>query len=118
MDTWGASGGPSSSQASLQASKALQDESLASVERSKQIVAETENIGSGTTTQLAQQREQLMKINEKLDTIEDELKRADKLIRSFVRRMATDRIVQIFLLLIVIGVVFIIGYQIYKKVHH
>eukprot|EP00301_Raphidiophrys_heterophryoidea_P003143 c11431_g1_i1.p1 GENE.c11431_g1_i1~~c11431_g1_i1.p1 ORF type:complete len:144 (+),score=21.53 c11431_g1_i1:349-780(+) len=118
LEMWNSGEGSSSVAASLQATRTLQDESMASVERSKRIIGETEEVGTSTTAQLAHQRDQLMKINENLDSIEDELKRADKLIRSFVRRMATDRVVLIFLSLIVLSILFVIGYQIYKKVRH
>ncbi|KAG6959155.1 hypothetical protein JG687_00008957 [Phytophthora cactorum] len=43
--------------------------------------------------------------------IEDSLQRADKLIRSFARRMATDRVILLFAFLVIVGIAGIVGYK-------
>jgi SNARE protein len=80
----------------MKATQNVQNDSLQSVERSKRLVQESQEIGGSTLVTLGEQKEQLIKISQNLDEIDDELKRADKLMRSFMRRMATDRIVSLF----------------------
>eukprot|EP00301_Raphidiophrys_heterophryoidea_P002273 c11063_g1_i2.p1 GENE.c11063_g1_i2~~c11063_g1_i2.p1 ORF type:complete len:242 (-),score=42.09 c11063_g1_i2:260-928(-) len=91
------------------------DDADASIIRSKQIVADTEVVGAATINMLGKQGEQLKKIDQNLDEIQDNLKRADKLLRAFIRRMATDRLILCWLFLIVVGVIVIIAYQAVKK---
>eukprot|EP00298_Acanthocystis_sp_HF-20_P004970 c15269_g1_i1.p1 GENE.c15269_g1_i1~~c15269_g1_i1.p1 ORF type:complete len:227 (+),score=85.45 c15269_g1_i1:33-713(+) len=122
LETWKVErGGQQQSQQStselLKSAHSAQDESFESLERSKRIVEETEQVGIATTTQLGAQREQLINVSKNLDEVEDQLKRADQLIRSFGRRMATDKLILCFLFLIVTGVIFIIGYKIYQSQH-
>jgi hypothetical protein len=50
-----------------------------------------------------------------VDKIEGDLKRADKIMRAFMRRMATDKLVLCFILLIIIGIITIIAWQATKK---
>ena len=45
-------------------------------------------------------------------TIEDTLTRADKLIRTFSRRMATDRVILFFAFLVFVGIVGIVTYSV------
>ncbi len=52
-------------------------------------------IGVNTTGVLGQQREQLVNTSKQLDNIEDELRRADLIVRAFMRRMATDKVVSV-----------------------
>merc|ERR1712048_1295371 len=61
----------------LRSARTVQDDSIASVERSKQLVNESYEIGVNTTGVLGQQREQLVNTSKQLDNIEDELRRAD-----------------------------------------
>jgi hypothetical protein len=86
----------------VQAGLDLQDDSLGSLGRGKRIVSQTEEIGRETGTKLKEQTEQLNVMSEDLDRIESTLKRADRELRAFIRRMATDKLIMGFLLLIVL----------------
>eukprot|EP00736_Rhodelphis_marinus_P004440 Rmarinus@m.8277 len=93
--------------------KKVQDESLDSLARSKALVAESENIGTETAVKLKEQTEQLKQIHEDVQKIESNLKQADKLIRRFMRRMMTDKIVLCLLFFIVVGIVAIIAWHLW-----
>eukprot|EP00033_Pygsuia_biforma_P001385 GCRY01001567.1.p1 GENE.GCRY01001567.1~~GCRY01001567.1.p1 ORF type:complete len:229 (+),score=43.87 GCRY01001567.1:227-913(+) len=95
----------------IDAAKKVQDESKDSIARSQRKIHETQEIGAETSVKLKSQTEQLGRIQEDVRKVESNLKRADRQIRVFMRRMATDRIILFFLLLIVIGVVVIIVYD-------
>jgi hypothetical protein len=49
--------------------------------------------------ELRRQNEQIANIHDDLKTMEDGLTRADKLIRAFGRRLATDKFIQLFFVL-------------------
>lgn len=91
----------------------VQDMSLAATDRIKRTIAETTEIGVITSTALKGQGEQITRISENVDQAETNLKRADKQLRAFMRRMATDRI---FLVLIFLTLVAIITIIVYKTV--
>ncbi|KAI9026832.1 hypothetical protein DFJ74DRAFT_521864 [Hyaloraphidium curvatum] len=84
---------------------AIQNQSLASTARTKQRIEETINIGTDITEGLKRQTEQITKIKDDVDQIESNIKRADKQVRMFMRRMATDRIFLVLILLVVLGVI-------------
>eukprot|EP00735_Rhodelphis_limneticus_P002442 TRINITY_DN13311_c0_g1::TRINITY_DN13311_c0_g1_i1::g.12666::m.12666 TRINITY_DN13311_c0_g1::TRINITY_DN13311_c0_g1_i1::g.12666 ORF type:complete len:290 (+),score=51.61,sp/Q9LNH6/NPS12_ARATH/27.56/1e-18,V-SNARE_C/PF12352.3/5.7e+03,V-SNARE_C/PF12352.3/3.5e-07,Sec20/PF03908.8/9.1e+02,Sec20/PF03908.8/8.6e-07,V-SNARE/PF05008.10/1.5e-05,V-SNARE/PF05008.10/5.8,SNARE/PF05739.14/1.1e+03,SNARE/PF05739.14/0.00015,RVT_thumb/PF06817.9/0.021,Tropomyosin/PF00261.15/54,Tropomyosin/PF00261.15/0.012,T4SS/PF07996.6/ len=92
--------------------KKIQDESLDSLARSKKLVAESQQVGTDTAAKLKEQTEQLKQIHSDVERIESNLKQADKLIRRFMRRMMTDKLVLCMLFLIVCGIGGIIAYHI------
>lgn len=106
---------PMSTRQALASAKVTQEDSMDSLERSKRLVAESEEYGTSTISTLGQQRDQLLTISKNLDDLQDDIQQSKKLMSSFLRRMTTDRIVQCFLLLIVLGIVFIIIYKVVKK---
>jgi len=89
----------------------IQDQSLASTSRSKRMIEDSRAIGVETATQLKSQTEQLRNIDEDIMKVESNLKRADMLIRAFLRRMATDKFIMVFMFLIVVGIITIIIYK-------
>lgn len=79
-----------------------------SYQRDEILLEEIKVVGGDAVTKLRGQREQINEITEKADEIESQLKRADILVRNFARRMATDRVIQVFALingLILLGIV-------------
>ncbi|KAI9190368.1 hypothetical protein H9P43_001802 [Blastocladiella emersonii ATCC 22665] len=88
-----------------QAALETQAQSLQSTARTKAVIATTIQMGTETFDVLKQQTEQIQGINDKVDQVESNLKRADKQLRAFLRKMATDRIIMIFVFLIVLGIV-------------
>ncbi|KAI8828627.1 hypothetical protein HDU77_002735 [Chytriomyces hyalinus] len=93
----------------------IQDQTNAATDRTKQIVAQTIEIGAAVNDELKKQGEQLHNIAEGIENVESNLKRADKQLRVFMRRMSTDKIFLLFIFLIVIGLVVAIVLYILKK---
>eukprot|EP00695_Tsukubamonas_globosa_P002763 TRINITY_DN396_c0_g2_i1.p1 TRINITY_DN396_c0_g2~~TRINITY_DN396_c0_g2_i1.p1 ORF type:complete len:216 (-),score=53.98 TRINITY_DN396_c0_g2_i1:1-648(-) len=94
----------------VQAGLKVQDDSLSSALRIQRTVAVTQDVANATATKLMEQTEQLQKVSDNLDQLESNLKRADRELKMFIRRMATDKVILCFLVLIVIAVVFVIGH--------
>lgn len=85
--------------------KVVQGESKASTSRTKQILDQTLAVGVETSAALQKQTEQLANVDQKLDDMESNLKRADKQIRVFLRRMATDKVVMALVFLVIVGII-------------
>ncbi|KAJ1619892.1 hypothetical protein T492DRAFT_1082129 [Pavlovales sp. CCMP2436] len=100
-----------SAQALIGRGAQIQEQSLASTARSKRLIEESRSVGVETATKLHTQTEQLRNIDEDIMKVESNLKRADMLIRAFLRRMATDKFIMVFMFLIVIGILTIIIYK-------
>ncbi|RAL38617.1 unnamed protein product [Cuscuta campestris] len=84
------------------------DETDQAIERSKQVVHQTIEIGTQTATTLKGQTEQMGRIVNELDTIHFSIKKASQLVKEIGRQVATDKCIMFFLLLIVCGVIAII----------
>lgn len=86
----------------------LQDKTKNSLGRTKQMVAESKETGMATLEELERQRGQIENIDADVQRIDDSLARADKLIKTFGRRMATDKFIQCCAclnILLVVGVI-------------
>lgn len=57
---------------------------------------------------LAEQTEKLRKIDEGLEDVQANLKGAARQLRSFARRLATDKLIIVFIFLILGGIIFVI----------
>jgi len=98
----------------LEVAGKTQDQSLASVNRMKQRIAESKVVGAETAEKLRGQTEQLKNIDVDIMKVKSNLNRADVLIRAFVRKMMTDKIIMLLVCLIFCGVVGIIVYRVVK----
>lgn len=85
--------------------KNVQQESKASTTRTKEVLQHTINIGNDTSEALKKQTEQLQNVDQNLDLIESNLVRADKQIRIFLRRMASDKVVAAMVLMLVLAII-------------
>jgi len=74
----------------------IQDKTKASLQNTKKMVAASIEVGGSTMEELLRQREQIRTIDNEAMRIEDNLNRADKLIKTFGKRMATDKFIQCF----------------------
>ena len=90
----------------------VQDASMLKVKRMQQQVAETSMVGTATATALKGQTEQLKNIDADIIKVKSNLSRADLLLRQFMRKMMTDKLIMSFLCLIVIGVGVIIVWKV------
>ncbi|KAJ3691228.1 putative plant SNARE 11 [Rhynchospora pubera] len=86
----------------------LLDETDQAIERSKQTVQSTINVGAETAAALKAQTEQMSRIVNELDSIHFSIKKASKLVKEIGRQVATDKCIMAMLCLIVIGVIAII----------
>lgn len=78
-------------------------------------VNQTRTVATDTMDTLKQQTEQLQKAEDDMNEIDDNLKEATKLIRSFARRTMTDKLILVFICLIACAVLFVIIWSILKK---
>ncbi|KAI9091827.1 hypothetical protein DFS34DRAFT_653284 [Phlyctochytrium arcticum] len=83
----------------------IQEQTQQSTTRAKRMVEETMEMGLAVRDEVQKQGQQMSKIQEDLATVESNLTRAEKQVRVFLRRMATDKIFIVFIMLIVILVV-------------
>jgi len=93
----------------------LQMQSQASVSRSRAMVEDTIEVAANTATTLQGQTEQITRIRTGVETVESNMKRADRQLRIFMRRMMTDKIILCLLFCVVIGVVLVIVYSSINK---
>ncbi|KAJ7955321.1 putative plant snare [Quillaja saponaria] len=84
------------------------DETDQAIERSKQVVHQTIEVGTQTATTLKGQTEQMGRIVNDLDSIQFSIKKASQLVKEIGRQVATDKCIMLFLFLIVCGVIAII----------
>jgi SNARE protein len=75
------------------------------------MVEQSKEVAAATGEQLREQRQQIVQITDEVMRMEDSLTRADKLIRTFARRMATDRVILLATLLVFLGIAAIVVYK-------
>ncbi|KAK1943835.1 putative plant SNARE 12 [Phytophthora citrophthora] len=92
----------------------IQSKTEQSLMSTAKMVEQSKDVAAATAEALRGQREHIVEITDAVMGIEDSLQRADKLIRSFARRMATDRVILLFTFLVILGIAGIVGY---KSVH-
>lgn len=90
----------------------VHDDIDASLANTLQVVNDTEDLATATAEQLAKQREQITDVHHSVLSIEEALKRSDALLRTFGKRMATDKMIQLFFMLNVVGAVGLIVYMV------
>ncbi|KAJ3033440.1 hypothetical protein HDV00_006347 [Rhizophlyctis rosea] len=83
----------------------IQEQTQQSAFRARQLVEETIEMGLAVNQELKKQGEQITTIGENVETIESNLKRADKQMRVIMRRLATDKIFILFIFLIVLLII-------------
>lgn len=93
----------------------IQDKTQTSIDAIARMTGEAKNVGMETMEELRRQRDQITSIDEEAMKIEDNLVRADKLIRTFGRRIATDKFIQCFACVNVILIVAVIVFSLVKK---
>ncbi|XP_057416425.1 novel plant SNARE 12 [Lotus japonicus] len=97
-----------SNQELVNAGMKTMDETDQAIERSKQVVHQTVEVGTQTAGTLKGQTEQMGRIVNELDSIQFSIKKASQLVKEIGRQVATDKCIMLFLFLIVCGVVAII----------
>ncbi|KAJ6430815.1 hypothetical protein OIU84_018342 [Salix udensis] len=97
-----------SNQELIDAGVKTMNETDQAIERSKQVVEQTIEVGTQTAVTLKGQTEQMGRIVNELDTIQFSIKKASQLVKEIGRQVATDKCIMLFLFLIVCGVIAII----------
>ena len=92
----------------------IQDQTQDSLNVTKQLVAESKEVGMSTLEELRRQRETLTRIDQQVDRIDGALGTAEKLVKQFSKRMASDRFIQCFAFINVMLLVGVVLYVILK----
>jgi len=92
----------------------LQDKTAESLSHTVSLIADSKMVGMQTLEDLERQREQIKGIDDDVMRLEDNLNRADSLIKAFGKRMATDKLIQCFACVNVLMIVAVIIYSIVK----
>lgn len=97
-----------SNQELISAGNKTMDETDQAIERSKQVVHQTVEVGTQTAATLKGQTDQMGRVVNELDTIQFSIKKASQLVKEIGRQVATDKCIMLFLFFIVCGVIAII----------
>ncbi|KYQ99697.1 hypothetical protein DLAC_03637 [Tieghemostelium lacteum] len=92
----------------------IQKEDISRTENALKQVIDTNNIGTQILEEMKVQDEQLTRIDKGLNEVDSNLKLAQRQIRVFARKMATDKLILGLILLIVIAIVITIIFSIVK----
>ena len=93
----------------------LQEKTQDSLENTKNMIASSKEVGVATLEELERQRDVLQNIERGVDRIDDNLARAEKLLKQFGKRMASDHFIQCFTAINVMLLIGVIIYAIIKK---
>lgn len=88
------------------------DRTTQSVNRTQQIAAETDQVGIAVVDELGTQREALIRTKERLVDTDENLSNSRKILRSMYRRVMTDKLI---LIVIIILEIAILGGVVYYK---
>lgn len=88
----------------------VQDLTFESLARTRNMIQASKEVGAATVETLKNQKEQIIDIEQVVDEMDSNLVRAEKLVFNFTRRMATDRIIQLFA---VVNIVVLLGLILY-----
>ena len=88
--------------------KAVQEQSLASTGRAKAVLQQTIEVGTTAAATLKAQGQQLQDVDKDIDTLESNLRKAAQQIRAYIRKLATDKVVLLMVLLVLLGILAVI----------
>lgn len=92
----------------LAEASALQDKTQDSLANTRNLIAQSKEVGVSTLEELQRQREVIQNIEKEADRMDDNLARAEALLKQFGKRMASDKFIQCFAVLncfLLLGVV-------------
>lgn len=101
--------------AMLKEAAGIQDKTQDSLANTKSMIAASKEVGAATLEELERQREVIGNIERETDRIDDNLARAEALLKQFGKRMASDTFIQCFALINCILLVAVVLYAIIKK---
>lgn len=97
----------------LKEAHGLQDKTQDSLSNTKQMIAESKDVGASTLEELQRQRQVIQSIETEIDRVDDNLARAEVLLKQFGKRMASDHFIQCFA---VINCLLFVGVLVYAIV--
>lgn len=80
----------------LNEAKELQNKTQDSLGNTKNLIAQSKEVGVSTLEELQRQREVIENIDKEADRMDDNLARSQALLKAFGKRMATDKFIQCF----------------------
>lgn len=98
----------------LNEAERLQDKTQTKLSNTKVMIEESKQVGMMTVEELQRQRDQIQNIDGDVMRMEDNLERADKLIKTFGKRMATDKLIQCFACVNILLIVAVVVYAVVK----
>ncbi|TMW69840.1 hypothetical protein Poli38472_001996 [Pythium oligandrum] len=104
-------GAPMGNKEMLDKALDVQKKTEQSLMSTQKMVEQSKEVAIATGEQLRDQRNQIVTITDEVMRMEDNLQRADRLIRTFARRMATDRVILFFTFLVFVGIAAIVVYK-------
>lgn len=99
----------------LKEAAALQDKTQDSLGNTKNMIAQSKEVGLSTLEELERQRGVIQNIERETDRMDDNLARAEALLKQFGKRMASDHFIQCFAVINCLLLVGVIVYAIVKK---
>lgn len=93
----------------------LQNKTGDSLQHTKQMIAESKEVGISTLAELERQREVITEIDRQTDRLDDNLARAEKLLKQFGKRMASDNFIQCFTVINCLLLLVLVCYMVFKK---
>lgn len=97
----------------LKEAHGLQDKTQDSLANTRTMIADSKEVGAATLEELERQREVIQNIERETDRMDDNLARAEVLLKQFGKRMASDHFIQCFA---VINCLLLLGVIIYAVV--
>ena len=89
----------------------IQDKTQEALTNTFQMIQDTKKVGAFTLTKMEGQRQQLNTTGQNVERLENKLNRADKLIKRFRKRLATDKLIRCFTfvnVLLIVGIIVIL----------
>ncbi|CAB9516811.1 expressed unknown protein [Seminavis robusta] len=83
----------------LKETENIQNKTQDSLSNTKQMIAASKEVGMATLEELERQRDVLNNIEKEVDRVDDNLARAEALMKQFGKRMASDKFIQCFAVL-------------------
>lgn len=99
----------------LKEAAGLQDKTQDSLSNTKNMIAASKEVGMSTLEELERQRNVIQSIERETDRIDDNLARAEALLKQFGKRMASDHFIQCFAVINCLLLVGVIIFAIVKK---
>jgi SNARE protein len=99
----------------LRQAAGLQDKTQDSLDNTKNMIAASKEVGLSTLEELERQRDVISSIERETDRIDDNLARAEALLKQFSRRMASDHFIQCFAVINCLLLIGVVIYVIVKK---